>query len=151
MPMTQTLAQVLAYWKKSGIAIRPGAAMADIESFQLLHNVNLPADVLRYLLTVDGSDEMDDGLYRFWPLAEIVPVHEFLRPHNGFSYPDQWVYPDFFVFADHLIDSWNYAVLLTAEPEQPAPVYRIGCNGGQVAASFRAFMESYARDPASVL
>lgn len=109
-------------------------------------------DLRDYLLTVDGCDQgdMDDELFRFWPLAEIVPVHEFLQPHNGVVYPAQWAHPDCFIFADHCLDAWHYAVKLTADADQPAPVYRVNCNDGQVAASFLEFMESYARDPESI-
>lgn len=144
--------RILKSWKRSRIALRPGASTADIEAFQRRQGVVLPMDVRDYLLTVDGFDEgeCDDELFRFWPLAEIVPVHEFLAPHNGLVYPDQWAYPDCFVFADHSLDAWNYAVKLTTDPEQPAPVYCINCNDGQVAPSFLEFMERYARDPESI-
>src|SRR4051794_35422075 len=119
--------RIVEYWRRSGIGIRPGAAVAEIESFQLKYSVVLPTDVLEYLLIVDGSSDgfMDDDLYRFWPLSEIIPVHEELDERNGVVYPDRFAYPDCFVFADHLISSWLYAVKLTADPHQPAPVYRV--------------------------
>lgn len=130
--------------------------MADVESFQLKYGVAVPADVLAYLLTVDGSSDgdMDEDLFRFWPLAEIVPVHEELDERGGVVYPDRFAYPDCFVFADYLVSSWLYAVKLTADPRQPAPVYRVTASqapGEEMATSFREFMVSYARKPSSIV
>ncbi len=95
-------------------------------------------------MTVDGTgDEMDEDLYRFWPLAEVKPVHEQLADTEHFSYPDRFAYPDCFVFADHCIDCWDYAIKLTDDPTQPGPVFRVTGNdppGEQMASSFREFM-----------
>lgn len=39
--------------------------------------------------------EVDGDLYRFWPLNEIVPVHDVLSEECGDRY-----YPGCFLFAD---------------------------------------------------
>jgi hypothetical protein len=145
---------VVNYWSQCGISIRSGATTRKVEEFQLRNGVILPKDVLEYLQTVDGSghDEMDDAYYRFWPLSEIRPVHEVLDDSRGVVYPDRFSYPDCFVFADHLLDSWLYAVKLTGDPDQPAPVYRVLAKdvpGERMSCSFREFMICYANDPKS--
>lgn len=148
--------RITKHWQRSGIVIRQGLSMADVESFQLKYGVVVPPDVLAYFLTVDGSsaDDMDDDLFRFWPLAEVVPVHEELDERGGVVYPDRFAYPDCFVFADYLIHSWLYAVKLTADPTQPAPVYRVTGGdhpGEQMSASFGEFVARYAANPSSVM
>lgn len=148
--------KIIDYWRGSGIVIRPGVSMAEVESFQLKYGVAVPADLLEYLLAVDGSSdgEMDNDLFRFWPLSEVVPVHVELDERGGVVYSDRFAYPECFVFADYLVNSWLYAVKLTADPGQPAPVYRVTASkdpGEQMSASFREFMESYAASPSSIV
>ena len=155
-PSEEPWRTIVQYWRRSGITIRPGVSMAEVEAFQAKYGVAVPADVLAYLLTVDGNSdgETDDELIRFWPFGEIVPVHKELDEQAGAIYPDHFAYPDCFVFADYLIESWLYVVKLTADPEQPAPVYRVtadGSAGDQMSASFREFMENYAAKPSSVV
>ena len=129
--------------------------MAEVESFQLKYGVAIPVDMVAYLTTVDGSSDghMDVDLFRFWPLGELVPVHEELDMRGGVIYPDRFAYPDCFVFADYLVNSWLYAVKLTTDPTQPAPVYRVTASetpGEQMSASFKEFMTNYAAKPSSV-
>ena len=148
--------KIVGYWRRSGIVIRPGVSLAEVEAFQLKYSVAVPADLLAYLLTVDGSSDgdMDDDLFRFWPLSEVVPVHEELDERGGVVYSDRFCYPNCFVFADYLVNSWLYAVKLTTDPSQPAPVYRVTASrdpGEQMSASFREFMESYAASPGNIL
>jgi hypothetical protein len=53
-----------------------------------------------------------------------------------------------------MISCWLYAIKLTRDPTQPAPVYRVTGSdppGEQMAASFRDFMGRYADDPESVM
>jgi len=93
---------------------------------------------------------MDRDMFRFWSISEIVPVSEQLNDSHGVIYPDRFAYPHCFVFADYLINSWLYAVKLTSDLNQPAPVYRVTRGepaGGPIAPSFRAFMTRYAEDP----
>jgi hypothetical protein len=156
MSCLQPWSKIIEYWTQCGIAIRPGVSPSQIDEFQCTYGVALPKDVLDYLCAADGSSEgdMDDMLFRFWPLSEIVPTHDELDERGGVVYPDRFAYPDCFVFADHLINSWLYAVKLTNDPHQPAPVYRVTAGntpGECMASSFREFMESYAKDPTSII
>ncbi len=140
---------ILAYWRRSGLPIRPGVASADVESFQRQHGVVLPADVLSFYRLADGSstNDMDNALIRFWPLGEFKPVHEALNELHG---SERWAYPGCFIFADYLIDSWLYAVRLTADPAQPAPVFRVLAGDpprDAMAASFAELISRYAARP----
>lgn len=133
-------------WRRSSISIRQGVTPNQIAAFEAKYSVVLPQDVREYFSAADGTgDDMDEGLYRFWPLADVQPVQET---------SDRIANPDCFAFADHCINCWNYAVRLTKDAAHLAPVFRVtGCEtpGEQMAASFREFMERYATNPDSIM
>jgi hypothetical protein len=141
-------------WRRSNIVIRPGVSQSDIAAFEAKYGIALPPDVREYFSVADGTgDDMDEGLYRFWPLAEVQPVHDVLVSER-FTYSDRYSYPDCFAFADHCIDCWEYAVRLTKDSSQPAPVFRVTGGdppGEQMATSFREFMELYADNPDNII
>jgi hypothetical protein len=141
-------------WRRSNIVVRRGATHDQIAAFQAKYAVVLPPDVREYFVAADGTgDNIDQGLYRFWPLAEVRPVQDTLVSKR-FIYPDKFSYPDCFSFADHCINCWDYAVRLTKDANQPAPVFRVTGGdppGEQIAASFREFMEQYAENPDSII
>jgi len=140
-------------WRLSGAGLRARVSAAHVEAFERCYRVVLPVDVRTYLQTVDGTgrDHLEGGMNSFWPLADIVPVHVALDDRDGFVHSERWSFPDCFVFADHMVESWWYAVKLTADPTQPAPVYVVGkTDGGQVSNSFAEFMTRYANDPQSI-
>jgi hypothetical protein len=143
--------RVIENWRRSGVNIRSGVSNDEIAAFESKYGVVMPNEVREYFMTADGTgDDMDEGMYRFWPLAEVKPVHEELRDEN----PDRWAYPDCVVFADHCISCWDYAIRLTSQPDQSAPVFRVTGSdpaGEQMAASFREFMKRYADDPDNII
>ena len=147
--------QIVDRWRSSNIAIRPGVSPDDIDAFQNKYGVVLPVDVRKYFMTSDGiGDDMDDDNFRFWPLSEVKPVHEELADTEHGIYPDRFAYPNCFVFADYCIWCWAYAVKLTDDPTQPAPVFGVTASetpGQQIAPSFREFMVNYAADPYTVM
>jgi hypothetical protein len=148
--------RIIEYWGGSNLSVRPGATLAELAAFEAKYDVFLPIDFSRYLQAVDGTgdDYIDDCLFRFWPLAEIKPVHEELDESAGVTYPDHFAYPNCFVFADHCFNCWLYAVKFTKDPAQPAPVFRVTADdipGEQMAPSFFEFMKRYANDPDSIL
>lgn len=147
--------RVIKTWRRSQLAIRPGVSAEAITAFQARYRVVLPVDVRDYFLAADGTgDDMDESYNRFWPLAEMKPVHDDLADTGPFKYPDRFAYPECFMFADYSIRCWCYAVKLTADPAQPAPVFRVTGNdpaGEQMASSFREFMERYAADSFSII
>jgi hypothetical protein len=134
--------------------VRPGVTQAGIVAFEVKYEVALPPDVREFFSAADGTgDDMDHGLYRFWPLGEIQPVHDVLVS-DRFTYSDRHSYPDCFAFADYCINLWDYAVKLTKDPLQPAPVFRVTGGdppGEQMAESFREFMEQYAVNPDNIM
>jgi hypothetical protein len=141
-------------WRRSKIVIPRGATTTEIVAFEAKYGVVLPTDVREYFITANGTgDEVDEGLYRFWPLAEVQPVHDVLVSER-FTYPDRFAYPDCFAFADHCINCWDYAFRLTTDPNQPSPVFRVTGSdqpGEQMASSFREFMGRYAENPDNII
>lgn len=147
---------IVEYWRKSGVPIRQAATLEMIDSFQKRYSVLLPPDLLEYLLVVDGTgtEYSDDLVTSFHPIADFKPVHEYVGEPKIPACSVHDAYSDCYVFADHMIDSWLYAVELTADPTQPGRVFRVLDHRVQdipMAGSFREFMNSYASDPGNIL
>jgi hypothetical protein len=160
MPLNETTIadpwnRIIAKWRRSNVAIRPGLSADAIAAFQSRYRIVLPPDVQEYFRAADGTgDEMDADFFRFWPLDEVKPVHEELAGAEQFAYADRFAYPDCFVFADYSIHCWEYAVKLNSDPTQPAPVFRVTGHlppGEQMASSFREFMERYADNSYNIM
>lgn len=148
--------RLVTYWRKESLQIEPGVTTSEISTFQDRYKVVLPPSVRLYFETVNGTgdDMVGELLYRFWPLCELKPVEEELSGVDGFTYSDRFSYPQCFVFADHCMNCWLYAVKLTSDPNQPAPVFRVTASdppGEQMASSFSEFMEQYLADPRNIL
>ncbi|MEK6260048.1 MAG: SMI1/KNR4 family protein [Planctomycetota bacterium] len=147
--------RLIERWRRSNLTIRSGVSPEAITAFEAKYEVVLPTDVREYFTVVDGTgDDLDNEMYRFLPLAEVKPVHEHLADTEHFSYLDRFAYPNCFVFADYCISCWFYAVKITSDPTQPAPVFYVtgrDPHGKQMASSFREFMERYAANPNNVL
>jgi len=154
MSTDQLWTRVHEVWRRSKIVIPRGATANEIAAFEAKYSIKLPADVREYFTAANGTgDDMDEGLYRFWPLSEVQPVHDVLVSEQ-FTYRDRFAYPDCFAFADHCINCWDYAVRLTRDAMQPAPVFRVTGSdqpGEQMASSFREFMERYAENPDNII
>jgi hypothetical protein len=156
MTSTEPWSLVVKCWRKAGVHVGPGASLESIDLFQKKYGVVLPTDLLEYLLFVDGTgaEFSDDFVTSFHCLADFIPVHDYLNDSRGVVYPGRYAYPHCFVFANHMIDSWLYAVEITTDPMQPAPVFRVMDSEVQskaLAGSFREFMTNYANDPGSIL
>lgn len=147
-------ARVHDVWRRSKISVRSGVSSSEIAAFESKFGVKLPPDVRDYFCAADGTgDDMDECLFRFWPLAEVKPVHQVLVS-DRFEYPDRHSYPGCFVFADHCISCWDYAVRLTDDSMQPASAFRVtGAESGgeQLSATFREFMMRYAENPMRII
>ena len=154
MSIDQLWNRVHCVWRRSEIVIPRGVTETEIAAFETKHGVVLSSDVRQYFIAANGTgDDMDEGLYRFWPLAEVRPVHDVLVSER-FTYPDRFAYPDCFAFADHCINCWDYAFRLTNDSTQPAPVFRVTGGdppGEQMASSFRELMNRYVDDSGSIL
>lgn len=147
--------RVIDRWHAEKVVVRSAVDANAIEAFERKYGVVLPRDVGEYFSSVDGmgEDDFDNNLYRFWQLKEVKPVEDHLSDARGFVYPGRYAYPSCFVFADWSLNCWDYAVKLTADRNQPAPVYRVDDSdfmGEPMAESFREFMERYAVDPKDI-
>ncbi len=123
--------------------------MAEVVAFERRYSVRLPEDLRSFLELVDGSDQMDDEGFRFWPLAEIRLVEEELGAFDPDD-PDRFSYPGCFVFADYLIWCWAYAIQLIGDPEDVGRVFVLSGDDKRlppVASSFTEFSERYLRQP----
>ena len=154
--MKSTWNRIIGIWRDSSIDIRPGVSTDAINEFQNRHNVVMPEAVCDFFRTTDGTgDDMDNDMYRFWPLQEVKLVEDELADtENGTVYDDRYAYPNCFVFADYCIWCWAYAVRLTDDPNQPAPVFRVTADkkpGEQMASSFIEFMSQYAEYPDNII
>lgn len=143
-------------WRSAGVPIRAGVSADAIAKFEQRYEVVLPPTVAAYWSAVDGTgiDESDDELTCFFPLEDVRPVDEVLDDSGGVLYSDRFAYPSCYVFADYCMSCWLYAVKLTNDPNQAAPVFRVTASepkGEQIAASFLEFMTQYSRDPGSIL
>ena len=78
--------RIIERWRHSNIATLRSASPEAIVAFEKKHAVVFPADVRDYFATVNGNgDDMDDEMYRFWPLADVKSVHEVLEDTQQFS------------------------------------------------------------------
>ena len=93
---------------------------------------------------------MGTGMYKFWPLGEIKPVHEVL----GEDHSDRYAYQDCYLFADWGAWCWGYAVRIVEGADASGPVFRVTGGlpaGEQIAASFINFIEIYLTNPYDVI
>ena len=150
--------KIIALWHHSGIEnIPPGVTDECIQAFELKYQVKLPLDLHHYFKSANGTGgQMDQNYNCFWSIEQVKPVHLELVPNsiNQYHYPDQFCYPDCFVFADHCISCWLYAVRLTDDPLQMAPVFRVTGEttpGEKMSDSFLDFMQRYLENPDQIL
>ena len=146
---------IIEHWRQQDIPILAGASLEAITNFEKTHSVVLPADVRDYFMIIGGTGHhLDDDLYHFWSLEEAKPVHEELADNGEFKNFNRFAYRNYFMFVDYSICLCYFAVKLTGDPTQPAPVICIWASdslGDQKASSFREFMTLYADDPNNLL
>ena len=97
------------------------------------------ADVVELYGLIGGMDDMDQHLWRLWPLAEVRAENSAPSKHGA-------------LFSDYLIWSWCYR-LQPMSPEVSA-VYVEVCSGQApilVAASLKEFFDAYLADARHLL
>jgi len=116
---------------------RPRSATEDeIQAFELRNNVRLPADLREYFQRLNGVD-MDSGLFRFWPIARIIPLKVSTPPEIG----------RYFLFADYMVGTWYYAICLGEDPLlQNHVILPDFPSQPVIAPDFSAFVELYLAD-----
>jgi hypothetical protein len=117
-------------WSAFGIKLLPGATASALADFEQRHGLRLPADLRTWFCAVGGTDDMDEGLIRFWKLDEVVPDERS---------------PEFFVFADFLIESHAYAFRISEQGTSVAVLY--GVMPVPIASTFESFLRLYLREP----
>ena len=93
--------QVVAKWRRDGLAVNSGASELELQCLQRRLGVPLPADVRFYFDLANGMGAgHDEYLVQFWSIEKI------LAEANGIvrDYPD--LQPTDLPIADVLIESW---------------------------------------------
>jgi cell wall assembly regulator SMI1 len=139
------------YWLAQGVRIRPGASVEDLDAFERLHGVRLPADVRTFLQAVNGFEEgeWDEEMVEWYPISRWEPMTA--PSYIAETLPDAASY---YLFADYCLKGFLYAIRLRPGPNEQSTV--IGWTGGdppswRVASSFSELLEEYLRDPAVML
>jgi hypothetical protein len=147
------------HWLSTGIRVRSGVPVHEVEAFERRYQVHLPADFRWYFTALDGMEqgEADPEMFSFLPLRLVRPIPEELAQFAGIPdyseimetlpEPHRW-----FVFVDYLIFSAVYAIRLSASAEG-TPVIWIGHGRHHriMASSFSSFMETYLANPCALL
>lgn len=153
------LTKLSAYWTQTNASIKPVSSDLEIEAFESLHRIRLPADLREYFATVGGMEEntFDENMFSFIPLNKVKSIPEELASFCGLpdytgiisSIPDP---SHWFVIVDFLISSAVFAIRLDRVSEH-APVIVIydGTNYRVVASSFTNFLEAYLSNPLGIL
>ena len=140
-------------WQKAGTIAPQTASEAELARFATVHQVQLPADLVRYFTHVNGTGgEYDEPFFWFYSLAEVQSVAErFLDNHGIPKYSDllhTWPeHGQYYVFADYMINLFAYAIRLDAEASSTNPVFVL-CGGDHrpIAENFTEFLALYKRD-----
>jgi hypothetical protein len=128
-----------------------GASLEQIRRFEARYRVQIPGDMVRFFVRVNGmkTGEMDpDSYVRLWSLEELSPLTTHL-PEYSRSVDNA---DHAFVIADFLIWSMGYVSWLPATSVSSAPVYLVGEQPPiRVAESFAEFLELYIANPAGLV
>lgn len=124
-----------------------------LEAFEQATGLLLPADMSRYFLTVNGSnDEYDANFFAFYTLGHFESIADkFADYHGAPKYSDLLHTFDqsstCYVFADFMISLMAYAIQLHPGPSPTNTVYVL-CGGvyNPIASSFSEFLDLYLMD-----
>lgn len=148
--MTQPFGAIERRWREAGHGRGPPVSDAGVAAFEARYGVRLPEVVRAYFSMLNGSEDgqngpMDDHLLAFWHLTEVRPVAD--------EYPGRFAAATpYFVFADYSISVHAYAVRLSSDAGQAAPVAVIYDEFLlEVAPSFPAFLHGYVADDLEML
>lgn len=137
-------------WLAEGVRPEPGASAEEVSSFEERYAVRLPADVRAFFGAMNGTGEyIDAEAVSWWPLRRVRTIAEEL--------PDDRPVPPagagHFCFVDYSVWCNAYALRLTADPDQPAPVVAVYAADllVPIAPSFRDFLAMYLADSYAVL
>jgi len=147
--------RLIAHWRGCNLEVPLAVDSSSIRTFERHFKVVLPEDMRAYFLTANGNGaEFDPELFRFWQLAELIPVHEQFTDVFPASHSERFNYPGCFIFADHSISLCDYAIQLNPSGNHAGAIYRVPSStltGIPLALSFTQFIEMYLSNPQSVL
>jgi cell wall assembly regulator SMI1 len=77
------------HWLATGVKIRSGASLQQIDSFERQYHVGLPPDLRAYFTAIDGveQDETDPDMFSFLPLHSVKTIPEELAHFGGGGKP----------------------------------------------------------------
>lgn len=142
---TFSVENLVAYWSRLGGNLRSGASEEELVAFEDRYQVQLPNDLRVTLAAVNGCEEWDDNMITFLSLGEILPIKEYWKGY----WPDE---PEYFAFAEHLLDSFAFAIRLLPQrgAENSVAVF-YERTPIKVASSFSEFIGGYLTDNRAIL
>lgn len=145
-PFDAVLAEFARRWDQGSIRVETSASEKQITDFERRYDVVIPDDLRRFLIHVGGMKELlyDEEFYHFNSLPEIAPVTSVLPSLSSSEYEG------YFSLCDYSICAYFWALRMTNERSDPAPVVfvREGPKraGDLISASFREFLTNYLCD-----
>jgi hypothetical protein len=141
--MNDLLSTVAAKWRSNGATPNGGASAHEIEAFEAQCGIRLPSDVRAYFALLNGMDDnaLDADLINFWSLKRVRSVAEEFAHQEPAPPPAN----TFFCFADYSVWCNAYAVRLSENGSEPAPVVAVysGVDLIPSSESFVAFLRAY--------
>ena len=138
---------VIDRWVAEGVVPGTPCSLRELEVFESLHSVALPAQVRCYLTAANGMregvgrDQDSDG-FSFWPLRRWQPAIAEQGALEGVTSVDEL--RNLFVFADYMTWSWAYAIALDRLRQEASVVWLVGDGIPYIVAeTFDAFLDSY--------
>ncbi|TGE20923.1 SMI1/KNR4 family protein [Hymenobacter metallicola] len=147
------LLRVQQHWQQGRTVAQQTASEAELARFATVHQIQLPADLVRYFALVNGTGgAYDEPFFCFYALEEVQTVAERFHDYHGTpKYSDllrTWPeHGQFYVFADYMMHLFAYAIRLDVHFTSSNPVFVL-CGGSYqlIAGSFTEFLGLYRRD-----
>ena len=122
--MSERLARLVAYWQGNCALSAGGTPESEVQLFEARYNVTLPPDMREYFLKLNGLDTnafVDDDLYSFWQLRNVVPIAEWVPDRSHLFFESD----KYFLFADHFISCPGFAIRLTSDSTEQNRIARV--------------------------
>ena len=134
-------------WDDQHISNQDHASPQDVAAFEAKHGVVFPRAVADYFLQLNGTKHgrlgmEDEYQISFWHLSQVEPVEDEMGESAGGG---------LFFFADWMIDGTLWAVRLSKDASQSAPVTFWFGPSWQIAPAFEDFFAGYLRRDTSLL
>ena len=151
--MNNAIDKLRELWGAEDILSKKIATKSDIGIFNSKYQLTLPADLMQYFTSINGTNsEYDSNFFRFYSLADFVPIGKFYAdwqgvPNYSAITESLFNHENVFVIADYNIHVFSYGIRLYRSETHVNEVYVI-CGGKfkQVADKFSAFADLYFSD-----